>query len=116
MSTSLSRTAVLLPALLLVVSACATKGWVNETLAKRDAQLGQRIDTTDQQVTGVGQRVDQVEGKVARESQRLDAVDTRVTTVGTTVTEESDAARGAKEASNAAMAKAEGVDQRVTRL
>jgi outer membrane protein OmpA-like peptidoglycan-associated protein len=110
------RAAVLLLALLIVVSACATKSWVRETLDKRDTQIGQRIETVDQQVSGVGQRVDQVEGKVTQDSQRIDAVDSRVTTVGATVTEVSEAARGAKEASNAAMAKAEGVDQRVTRL
>jgi OOP family OmpA-OmpF porin len=106
---SMPRTALLLPAVLLVVSACATRGWVRETLDKRDAEIGQQVNT-------VGQRVDTVEGKVTQGEQRIDAVDTRVNTLGTTITETSEAARGAKEASIAAMAKAEGVDQRVTRL
>lgn len=106
---SMPRTAILLPAVLLVVSACATRGWVRETMDKRDVQIGQRVD-------GVGQRVDQVEGQVAQGSQRIEAVDTRVNTLGTTVTETSEAARAAKEASNAAMTKADGVDARLTRL
>ena len=113
---SMPRAAILLPAVLLVVSACATRGWVRENMDKRDAQIGQRVDGVDQQVNAVGQRVGQVEGQVAQGSQRIEAVDTRVTTLGTTVTETSEAARAAKEASNAAMTKAEGVDARLTRL
>jgi outer membrane protein OmpA-like peptidoglycan-associated protein len=113
---SIPRTAVLLPVVLIVVSACATRGWVRETLDKRDAQIGQRVDTVDQQVAGVGQRVDTVEGRVTQNSQQIEGVGSRVNTLGTTVNETSEAARGAKEASNAAMSKADGVDQRVTRL
>jgi outer membrane protein OmpA-like peptidoglycan-associated protein len=113
---SIPRIAVLLPAVLIVVSACATRGWVRETMDKRDAQIGQRVDTVDQQVSTVGQQVSAVQGRVTQESQRLDGVDARVSTLGTAVTETSEAARGAKEASIAAAAKADGVDQRVTRL
>jgi outer membrane protein OmpA-like peptidoglycan-associated protein len=113
---SIPRIAVLLPGVLLVVSACATKGWVRETMDQRDARIGQRVDTVDQQVSTVGQQVGAVDGRVTRESQRLDGVDARVSTLGTAVTETSEAARGAKEASLAATAKADSVDQRVTRL
>lgn len=114
--TSIPRIAVLLPAVLIVVSGCATRGWVRETLDKRDTQIGQRVDTVDQQVDAVGQRVGKVEGRVTQESQRIEGVDARVNTIGTQITETSEAARGAKEASIAAAAKAEAVDQRVTRL
>jgi outer membrane protein OmpA-like peptidoglycan-associated protein len=120
---SIPRIAAVLPVLLLVVSACATKGWVRETLDRRDTQMGQRVDTVgervdaaDQQINAVGQRVDTVEGRVTQESQKIEAVGSRVDTMGTTVTEVSEAARGAKEASNAAIVKADGVDHRVTRL
>jgi OOP family OmpA-OmpF porin len=114
--TSTLRAAVLLPAALIVASACATKSWVRETLDQRDAQMNQRVEAVDQQVSAVGQRVDTVEGRVAKDSERIQGVDSRVNTLGATITETSEAARGAKEASNAAMAKAEGVDNRVTRL
>jgi OmpA-OmpF porin, OOP family len=87
--------AILLPAALILVSGCATKGWVRETLDKKEAEINQRVDTVDGKVTGVG---------------------TRVNTLETSITETSEAARGAKEASNAAQAKAEDVDHRVTRL
>ncbi len=78
--------------------------------------MGQRVDTVDQRVDTMGQRVDTVDGKVTQESQRIEDVGSRVSTLGATVTEVSEAARGAKEASNAAMAKADGVDRRVTRI
>ncbi len=112
----ISRTAVLLPAVLIVFSACATRDWVRQTLDTREAQMGQRVDTVDQRVDTMGQRVDTVDGKVTQESQRIEDVGSRVSTLGATVTEVSEAARGAKEASNAAMAKADGVDRRVTRI
>jgi outer membrane protein OmpA-like peptidoglycan-associated protein len=86
---------ILLPAALILVSGCATKGWVRETLDKKEAEINQRVDTVDGKVTGV---------------------DSRVNTLQTSITETSEAARGAKEASNAAQAKAEDVDHRVTRL
>jgi outer membrane protein OmpA-like peptidoglycan-associated protein len=128
--TSISPTAILLPALLIVVSGCATKGWVQETLDRRDAQIGQRMETVDgqvttvgqqvttvgQQVNTVGQRVGTVEDRVAQESQRIEGVDARVSALGPAVAEANQTARRATDASGAAMAKAEGVDQRLTRL
>jgi outer membrane protein OmpA-like peptidoglycan-associated protein len=99
----------MLPALLLLVTACATKGYVRETVDKKGTELTQRVDQVDQ-------KVDAVDGKVAQESQRINGVGSRVSTMETTLTETSEAARNAKEASLAAQAKADGVDQRVTRL
>src|SRR5262249_54954175 len=120
---AISRTAVVLSAVLLVLPACATKDWVTENMNKRDAQLSQRVDSVDQQVSGlnqqvsqVGQRVDTVEGKVTQDSQQIEAVGSKVNTLGVQITEVSEAARGAKEASLAAQSKADSVDQRVTRL
>ena len=92
------RIAVLLPAVLILASGCATKGWVRETLDKKEAEI-------DQRVAVVGQRVDTVDGRVTQESERIQGVGSRVTTLETSVTEVSEAARGAKEASNAAVAK-----------
>ena len=103
------RIGVLLPAVLILASGCATKGWVRETLDKKEAEI-------DQRVASVGQRVDTVDGRVTQESERIQGVGSRVTTIETSVTEVSEAARGAKEASNAALAKSDDVDRRVTRL
>ena len=106
---SLCRTGILLPALLLLVTACATKGYVRETVDKKGTEITQRVDQVDQ-------KVDAVDGKVAQESQQINGIGSRVSTMETTITETSEAARNAKEASLAAQAKADSVDQRVTRL
>jgi outer membrane protein OmpA-like peptidoglycan-associated protein len=119
----MTRTAVLLPAILVIFSACATKSWVRENMAKQEVQITQRVETVDQRVDAVDQRVgvvDQrvgtVEGTVTKETQRVDEMGSRVNTLGATITETSEAARSAKEASLAAQAKADSVDSRLTRL
>ena len=120
-----SRTGVLVSATLLIVATgCATKGWVREEMSKQDAQVGQRIGQVDERIGSeaqrvdkrvdtVDQRVDTVEGRVTQEAQKTDV---RVGTLETTVTSTSAAVRSARERADAAMAKAEGVDSRLTRL
>jgi len=98
--------AVLLPAVLIVVSGCATKGWVNETLAKKEAEIDQRVDT-------VGQRVDTVDGRVTQEMQGVDA---RFGTLEGSVSQVNEVAKGARETSGSALAKADDTDRRLTRL
>src|SRR5262245_16035152 len=111
-----ARTAILLPAVLVIFSACATKSWVRENMSKKEIEMGQKVESVDQRVDAVDQKLVTVDDKVTKESQRVDEVGTRVNTMGTTITETSEAARSAKEASLAAMAKADSVDARVTRL
>lgn len=93
---------ILLPAVFILVSGCATKGWVREALDKKEAEIGQRVAAVDQRVGTVDEKVT--------------GVGSRVNTLETSITETSEAARGAKEASNAAQAKAQDVDHRLTRL
>jgi len=112
----IARTAILLPAVLVIFSACATKSWVRENMSKKEIEMGQRVEGVDQRVDALDQKVVAVDGKVATESQRVDEVGSRVNTMGVTITETSEAARSAKEASLAAMAKADSVDSRVTRI
>lgn len=116
-----SRTGVVLSATLLIVATgCATKGWVREEMTKQEAQVGQRIAQVDERVGSEAQRVDKrvdsVEGRVSQEAQKTDGMGVRVGTLETSVTSTSEAARGARERADAAMAKAEGVDGRLTRL
>jgi outer membrane protein OmpA-like peptidoglycan-associated protein len=110
--------------LLIVATGCATKGWVREEMSKQDAQVGQRIGQVDERIGSEAQRVDKrvdtvdkrvdtVEGRVSQEAQKTDM---RVGTLETTVTSTSEAVREARERADAAMAKAEGVDGRLTRL
>ena len=120
-----SRTGVLVAATLLIVATgCATKGWVREEMGKQEVQVGQRIGQVDERIGSEAQRVDKrvdtvdkrvdtVEGRVSQEAQKTDV---RVGTLETTVTSTSEAVRGARERADAAMAKAEGVDGRLTKL
>ena len=113
--------ATLLPALLVVVaSGCATKGWVREELSRQQAEMGQRIGQVDERVGSEAQRVDKrvdvVEGRVNEEAQKAQSTGTRVNTLESTITSTSEAVRAAQERADAALAKAEGVDTRLTRL
>jgi outer membrane protein OmpA-like peptidoglycan-associated protein len=116
-----SRTGVLLSATLLIVATgCATKGWVREEMSKQEAQVGQRIGQVDERIGSEAQRVDKrvdtVEGRVSQEAQKTEGMGTRVGTLESSITSTSEAARGARERADAAMAKAEGVDGRLTKL
>jgi outer membrane protein OmpA-like peptidoglycan-associated protein len=116
-----SRTGVLVSATLLIVATgCATKGWVREEMGKQEAQVGQRIGQVDERIGAEAQRVDKrvdsVERRVSQEAQKTDGMGVRVGTLETSITSTSEAARGARERADAAMAKAEGVDSRLTKL
>ena len=119
-----SRMEILVSATLLIVATgCATKGWVREEMGKQEAQVGQRIGQVDERigteakrVDAVDKRVDSVEGRVSQEAQKTDGMGVRVGTLETSITSTSEAARGARERADAAMAKAEAVDSRLTRL
>ena len=123
-----SRTGVLVSATLSSSPrGAATKGWVREEMGKQDAQVGQRIGQVDERIGSEAQRVDKrvdtvdkrvdtVEGRVSEEAQKTDGMGVRVGSMETSITSTSEAARGARERADAAMAKAEGVDGRLTRL
>jgi outer membrane protein OmpA-like peptidoglycan-associated protein len=113
--------ATLLPAILVVVaSGCATKGWVREELSRQQAEMGQRIGQVDERVGSEAQRVDKrvdvVEERVNEEAQKVQSTGTRVNALESTITSTSEAVRATQERADAAMAKAEGVDTRLTRL
>lgn len=116
-----SKMGVLLPAAVLLVSAgCATKGWVREQLSRQDTQVTQRFGQVDDRIGSESQRVDKrvdtVEGRVSQEAQKSETMGVRVGTLESTMTSTSDAVRSSRERADAAMAKAEGVDSRLTKL
>ncbi len=90
------RLAILLPAVLVAASGCATKDWVRELMGKKEVEIGQSVD------------------------QKVDTVNTQlngqIKTVETSLGETTQLARGAGERADAAMAKAGGVDTRLTRV
>jgi outer membrane protein OmpA-like peptidoglycan-associated protein len=116
-----SRMGVLLSATVLIVATgCATKGWVREEMSKQEAQVGQRIGQVDERVGSETQRVDKrldtVEGRVSQEAQKTEGMGIRVGTMESSITSTSEVAREARERADAAMAKADGVDGRLTKL
>ena len=126
-----SRTGVLLPALLLIAaSGCATKGWVLEELGRQQAgvsrqqaemgnqqaEMSQRIDQVGSETQRVNKRVDSVEGRANQAFQKAESTGVRLGAVESSVTSASEAARGARERADAAMTKAEGVSGGLTKL
>lgn len=86
---------IVLPAVLLLASGCATRDWVRDLFTKQQAEVDQRFG--------------QVEGRVTESNQRIEGVSAQVKGVEGAVGD----VRGR---ADAAFGKAEGVDQRLTRL
>jgi outer membrane protein OmpA-like peptidoglycan-associated protein len=114
---------ILLPALLLLVAGCATRGWVRQALGQQEDQISQRLGRVEGQVGQVeGQvgrvegQVSRVEGQVGRVEGQVGQVEGRFKAVQVSVDEAGGAARVAREQADAALAKAGSVDGRLTRL
>jgi len=93
---------ILLPVVVLLVSGCATKGFVRDMFAKKDVEIDQRFVKVEGQVEGV--------------STKVEGVNTEVKGVTTQVRSLEGAVAEARNRADAAMTKAEGVDTRLTRL
>lgn len=112
-----TRVGVLLPAVFILVSGCATKGWVRETLDRKEAVIGQRVDQQlDQRDAKITERIGGVEGRVTGEAQRVDGMGQRLGTVEGSLGEVSATAAAGRDAGTSALAKADGVDRRLSRL
>jgi outer membrane protein OmpA-like peptidoglycan-associated protein len=100
------RVAVVVPAMALLMSGCATKDWVKDLVGKREAEIDQRVGTRVGSVeTRLGeesQRVTRVEGQIGETTQRLNGVEAQ--------------AGQASETAKAARVRADEVDTRLTRL
>lgn len=86
---------IVLPAVLLLASGCATRDWVRDLFSKQQAEVDQRFG--------------QVEGRVTESDQRIEGVSAQVKGFEGAVGD----VRGR---ADSAFGKAEGVDQRLTRL
>ena len=100
------RAAVVVPAMTLVLTGCATKEWVKDLVGKREAEIDQRVGTRVGAVeTKMGEesaRVTRVEGQIGETTQRLNGVEAQ--------------AGQASETAKAAQVRANEVDTRLTRL
>lgn len=124
------RIAVLLPVVLIIASGCATKDWVRQELGKTGAEIDQkivrvegrvgdeagRVDKMEGMMGEQSQRVGKVEARVSQEAQRIEGMGFRMKTLETSVGEVSEVAKAARDKADTALAKADGVDGRLTRL
>jgi len=76
---------VVVPAVLLLASGCATKGYVRELVGKSEQELDMRVGKVGERVVAVegrlgeeSQRVTRVEGQLGETNQRLGGVETKV--------------------------------------
>jgi outer membrane protein OmpA-like peptidoglycan-associated protein len=110
---SRTRIAVVLPAIVLLATGCATKDWVNKIIAKERVDVEERVDSQGRRITG---SVDSLGAKVKSVEEAHDA--TR--TLATTARERADGAAAQADAAGSkadgAVAKATDVDGRLTRL
>jgi len=84
----LKKTILLLPAVVMAVTGCATKDWVRDLMGKKEVEIGQRMD----------------------------GLDGEIKTTQANLSETTQVARGAGERADAAMTKAGSVDGRLTHL
>ena len=100
------RAAVVVPAMALLMTGCATKEWVKDLVGKRETEIDQRVGTrvgsVEARLGEESQRVTRVEGQVGETTQRLNGVETQVGQAG--------------ETAKAARVRADEVDGRLTRL
>ena len=96
------RIAVLLPAVLVAVSGCATKDWVRALMGKKEVEIGERMD-------GLGNQIRTTDASLSETTQIARGA-------GETARGAGETARVAGERADAAMNKAGGVDSRLTRV
>jgi outer membrane protein OmpA-like peptidoglycan-associated protein len=91
----MARIGLLLPAVLMVVSGCATRDWVRDFMGKKEVVIGERMD-------GLGNQIKATEASLGETTQLARGAGER--------------ADGAMLKADGAMAKAGGVDSRLTRI
>jgi outer membrane protein OmpA-like peptidoglycan-associated protein len=115
---------MLLPAVLILASGCATKKWVRQTVGERETAIHQQVDQRmEQRDVKIGERIGTVEGRVTGEAQRVEGMGQRLGTVESSVGDASSAAASARDTANSAVGKAdsavgkaEDTDRRLSRL
>ena len=107
---------LVVPAVLMLASGCATKSFVREVVGKSEADLDQRVGKVGERVVAVegrvgeeSQRVTRVEGQLGETNQRLGGVETKVGEVG-------EQAKQAQTKADSAFNRADEVDNRLSRL
>jgi outer membrane protein OmpA-like peptidoglycan-associated protein len=100
---------VVVPAVLLLASGCATKGFVRELVGKSEQEMDMRVGK-------VGDRVVAVEGRLGEESQRVTRVEGQLTETNQRLGGVETKAVEAHAKADSAFNRADEVDNRVSRL
>jgi len=90
---------VVVPAIVLLATGCATKDWVKNLVGQKEVEIDQRVGT----------RVGAVEGRVGEQGQKVTWIENELGTVKTTAGE-------ARTRADSAYSRADEVDGRLTRL
>jgi len=91
----MTRIAVLLPAVLMAVSGCATRDWVRDLMGKKEVEIGERMDGLGNQIKTTDMNLGETTKLARGAGERAD---------------------GATAKADGAIAKAGGVDNRLTRI
>ena len=114
------RMSVVIPALLLLVSGCATRDWVRGYVTPKEADIDQRIGRVEGKVgeeTGrIDQRINATDARVTEETRRIGVMDSRINTLDTSVGEVREVAKVARERADTGVTKADEANSRLTRL
>ena len=114
---------VVLPAVVVLASGCASKDWVRKLVGEKETKADQRFTQVESRVGTEAQRIDSaegritgVEGKSSETAVRVEGMGTRLVGVETNLNQTTETAKAAQGRADDAMARAEGVDVRLTRL
>ena len=77
----MTRIAVLLPAVLMVVSGCATKDWVRDLMGKKEAQMGERMDGLGNQIKTTDANLGETTRLASRVGERADGAMAKASSV-----------------------------------
>ena len=98
----MTRIALLLPAVFMVVSGCASRDWVRDLMGKKEAEIGVRMDGLGNQIKTTDANLGETTKLARGAGERADGALAR--------------ADGALAKADGAMSKAGGVDSRLTRI
>jgi outer membrane protein OmpA-like peptidoglycan-associated protein len=114
------RAGALIPAVLLLVSGCATRDWVREFVGPKEAEIDQRFvkveGKVDEETQRIDQRIDKTEVRVTEGDQRIEGMGNRMNTLETSIGDVGETAKVARERADTGVTKADETNSRLTRL
>jgi outer membrane protein OmpA-like peptidoglycan-associated protein len=107
---------VLVPALLVAVSGCATRTWVQDMLGSERAQGDARFSAVETRVGDHARQIATVDDRLGREAARVDGMGGKLKSLEESAGVTADIARTARDRADGAYVRANDVDGRLTRL